>query len=60
LQTIHFVLFIVVVGNYDARIRVILHEWATQLFGLSVEHFEMLEDAIVHRVERGLRTKTLQ
>ncbi|XP_046446039.1 transmembrane and coiled-coil domain-containing protein 4-like [Daphnia pulex] len=47
-------------GNYDARIRVILHEWATQLFGLSVEHFEMLEDAIVHRVERGLRTKTLQ
>ncbi|EFX72133.1 hypothetical protein DAPPUDRAFT_326548 [Daphnia pulex] len=49
-----------VLGHYDARIRVILHEWATQLFGLSVEHFEMLEDAIVHRVERGLATKTLQ
>ncbi|KAK4018779.1 hypothetical protein OUZ56_000821 [Daphnia magna] len=37
-------------GNYDARIRVILYEWATQLFGLSVEHFEMLEDAVVQRV----------
>lgn len=37
-------------GNYDARIRVILHDWATQLFGLSVEHFEMLEDAIVQKV----------
>lgn len=39
------------VGRYDSRVRVILHSWATQLFGLTVEHFEMLEDAIVVRVK---------
>jgi hypothetical protein len=53
--------FFIFLGNYDARIRVILHDWAIQLFGLSVEHFEMLEDAIVLRVERGnVKPKSLQ
>jgi hypothetical protein len=53
--------FIVFPGNYDARIRVILHDWATKLFGLSIEHFEMLEDAIVLRVEHGnVRQKSPQ
>lgn len=47
-------------GRYDARIRVILYIWATRLFGLKVEHFEMLEDAVIVQVEKGNGAKTAE
>ena len=45
--------FLFVIGTYDARVRVILHSWATDLFGLTIEHFEMLEDAIIIRLKNS-------
>lgn len=34
-------------GRYDARVRVILLDWAVRYFELTVQHFDMLEDAVV-------------
>lgn len=45
--------FLLPAGKYDSRIRVILHSWATELFGLTVEHFEMLEDTVIVQVKRA-------